>query len=274
MIIDFHTHTFPASIAPKAIQSLSATAHITACTDGTDIGLQKSMENAAIQYSVLLPVATKPSQVNGINELAIKINEASAHTGFISFGGIHPECADYKDILKMLAENGVKGIKIHPVFQKTYLDDPKYLHIIDEACNQGLYVVTHAGMDIGFPGDTKSSTVHTLQMLDTVHPDKMILAHMGGWDEWDMVSSEILGRDVYLDTAFSVKLPSLSDDRLLSKEQFTQMIKKHGAEHILFGTDSPWSSQKESITLMNELGLSREELDMIFYQNAKIILGI
>lgn len=272
MIIDFHTHTFPASIAPKAIQSLSATAHLTACTDGTDAGLTQSMEEAGIQYSVLLPVATKPSQVTGINELALKINETSETSGFISFGGMHPECENYKEVLKTLAKNGVKGIKIHPVFQKTNLDDEKYLHIIDEACNQGLYTVTHAGMDIGFPGDTKASTPKTIHMLDTVKPDKMILAHMGGWDEWDMVTSEILGRNVYLDTAFSVNLPSMTYNRLMDKDQFTKMIKQHGADKILFGTDSPWSDQKESIQLIQELNLSSEEKNLILYKNACNIL--
>lgn len=272
MVIDFHTHTFPDAIAGKALASLSATAHISPFSDGTVAGLKNSMKEAKVTYSLLLPVVTKPSQAAGINELAVKFQETFRETGLCSFGGIHPECENYKDILKMLAENGVKGIKIHPVFHGTDIDDPKNMRIIDEACNQGLYVITHAGMDIGFPGVTNSSVEKIVHMLDTVKPDKMILAHMGGWDQWEQVKSELLGRDIYIDTAFSMKQPLLNVDCLLSSQEMLDMIRLHGADKVLFGTDSPWSSQAESIEMIQNIGLTSDELDLILYQNAEKII--
>ena len=46
----------------------------------------------------------------------------------------------------------MRGVKLHPVYQQTDLDDPKYLRILEKAGELGLIVVTHAGLDIGFPG--------------------------------------------------------------------------------------------------------------------------
>ena len=47
MIIDFHAHTFPDSIAERAVDSLSKEAHIVAHTDGTVSGLLDAMDKGA-----------------------------------------------------------------------------------------------------------------------------------------------------------------------------------------------------------------------------------
>ena len=75
MIIDFHTHTFPDSIAARAVDSLSKEAHIVPYTDGTVSGLLNSMDKGGIDMSVLLPVATASSQVESINDKALRNNE-------------------------------------------------------------------------------------------------------------------------------------------------------------------------------------------------------
>ena len=72
MIIDFHTHTFPDSIAARAVDSLSKEAHIVPYTDGTVSGLLNSMDKGGIDMSVLLPVATASSQVESINDKALQ----------------------------------------------------------------------------------------------------------------------------------------------------------------------------------------------------------
>ena len=34
-------------------------------------------------------------------------------------------------------------------------------------------------------------------------PSQLILAHMGGWKQWETVYSLLAGEDVYLDTSFT-----------------------------------------------------------------------
>ena len=75
MIIDFHTHIFPDSLAPRAIDKLSKSADIISYTDGTFHGLQDSMKQSGITYSVLLPVVTKPSQQEDVNRIAIQTQD-------------------------------------------------------------------------------------------------------------------------------------------------------------------------------------------------------
>ena len=61
MIIDFHTHTFPDKSSEKIVNHLAHIGCIPPHTDGSVIGLFSSMKEADIDYSVNLPVMTKPS---------------------------------------------------------------------------------------------------------------------------------------------------------------------------------------------------------------------
>ena len=281
MIIDFHTHTFPDSIAARAVDSLSKEAHIIAHTDGTVSGLINSMDKGDIDMSVLLPVATNSGQVEGINDKAFRINE-KYHGRLISFGCIHPEYSRYKEELRRLKNEGIKGIKIHPVYQKTDIDSKPFLDIIYAACENDLIVITHAGLDIGFPGVVNCSPKMCRNVINNIGEFKFVLAHMGGWRNWDEVPLYLEDTTAYLDTSFSSgRIQALSDGywddkdkAMLDKEGFKKLVAAFGSERILFGSDSPWSSQKESSEYIRSLELSDETLENIMYSNAAKLLGI
>lgn len=282
MIIDFHTHTFPNELAERAVGALAKSAKICNYLDGTTKDLRLSMKNADIDISVLLPVATKPEQQGPINEIALEINRHSGETGLLSFGGIHPDNDNYRHILRSLARNGVKGIKLHPVFQQTYIDDIRYLRIISYACECDLIILIHSGYDISHPDRDFSSVSHIASMLDSLHPQKFILAHMGGWDCWEEAEEYLVGRDVWLDTSFSLlplrsapdMPPEKSERYSLSRESFLRMVRKHGANRILFGSDSPWGGQAETIAALKRSGLTAMEQTAILGENAAKLLHL
>lgn len=282
MIIDFHTHTFPENLAGYAITKLARSARAKNYLNGTTDALRASMRDSGIDYSVLLPVVTRPDQQATINRTAMAINENYRETGLISFGGIHPDNEDYRRILRELAKEGIKGIKLHPVFQKKNLDDMRYLRMMECACENDLIVLVHAGYDISYPKWDYASVRRIVSVLDTLQPDKFVLAHMGGWGCWNEVEENILGRKVYMDTSFSL-LPispaagttrNPQENPPLSKKQFLRMVQKHGADQILFGTDSPWSGQKESLAFLEESGLTEKELALILGSNASGLLQL
>ena len=281
VIIDFHAHTFPEQIAEKAIAKLSKSGHIKNCLDGTFDALQLSMREAGIDYAVLLPVATKPAQQEDINKTAILTNERFQETGILSFGGIHPDNENYRQILRELASHDVRGIKLHPVFQQIYFDDIRYLRIMECACENNLIILTHAGYDVSFPGQTFAAPDRIRNALRQIQPDKLVLAHMGGWDQWDEAEELLAPYPVYLDTAYSL-LPLRTTTsttvnehyKPLSCEQFLRMVKAFGTDHILFGSDSPWADLKESLSLIRESGLPDSDLHDILGNNAAKLLGI
>ena len=173
MIIDFHTHTFPDKIAGRALTKLSHNSHSKPFTDGTDTGLVRSMKESGIDLSVILPVATDPAQVMGINDSAARREEERLAEGLISFGAMHPDYEDWHGELARIRENGMKGIKIHPVYQGADLDDIRLLRIYDRCAELGLSVVIHAGFDIGFPGVDRCSPERSLHALRELRYGRM-----------------------------------------------------------------------------------------------------
>ena len=273
MRIDFHTHAFPDQIAVSTVSKLAAAADIPAYAPGTYDGLERSARRAGFDLCVVLPVATHPKQVRKINDTAFERNRHTGETGLFSFGGIHPDVPDYKDELRRICDLGLKGIKLHPPYQGVNFDDLRYLRLIEYACQLGLIVVTHAGVDIGIPGSQTCTTAQLRRVIEAVHPDRLVLAHMGGWMAWDEVERELCGLPVYLDTAFSLGTARNGTLQMLTREQFLRMVRAHGAQRVLFGTDSPWSDQAQAAKEILSLPLSPEELSAILGENAKKLLG-
>lgn len=153
MIIDFHTHIFPDKIAGATIEKLSKASDSPAYTDGTKDGLQRSMEESGVDISVVLPVVTKPQQFTSVNRYAREITPEQFCGGgeFLSFGGIHPDTENYKAEVDQIADMGLKGIKLHPDYQRVFIDDIRYMRIMDRAAERRLIVVAHAGVDVGLP---------------------------------------------------------------------------------------------------------------------------
>ncbi len=271
MIIDLHTHIFPDRIAPSAVAELES--HLPggqkACSDGTLAGLCASAEAAGITCSVLLPVVTAPKQFDSINRFA---EEASRTEGILSFGGIHPDNDHPEERLRELKNRGFRGIKLHPDYQHCYINDPRYIRIIRSCVELDLMVAVHAGVDIGFPDPVHCPPRLALEMLEQVYgsrePEKahIILAHLGGHDMYAEVENLLAGKNIYLDTAYSLDQ--------IPQEDLIRLIRKHGADHIVFGTDSPWTRQKQQVEYLRSLPLTEEEKQQILWKNAAGFLQI
>ena len=281
-IIDIHTHTFPESIASKAIDRLSNASHTRPFTDGTTGGLSASARKAGVSLSVIQPVATAPQQVVKVNDASIRINERT-ETGLKSFGCMHPDFEGWHDELDRLRDHGIIGIKLHPVYQGTDFDDPRYLRILDHAAGIGLAVLIHAGLDVGFPGAVHASPQMILHALREVGPMKLILAHMGGWRCWDEVLQLLPDSGAFIDTSFSLGRMTPNGDGyyrqeeellLLDEQRFIALVRAFGADHVLFGSDSPWADQSEALQLFERLSLTASEKQQILQLNAEKLLGI
>lgn len=278
-MIDFHTHTFPERIAAMAIAKLQQASHSRAFTDGTAEGLQASMARAGIELSVVLPVATNPVKVGKMNDVSIAMNAQGGSLHY--FGCMHPDAEDWHAELARIAAAGLKGIKLHPVYQGVDIDDPRNLRILQRAGELGLTVVIHAGDDIGFPGEVRCSPRMIRNALRQAGPVQLVCAHMGGWRNWQEVVENLLDTSALLDTAFTLGAIAPIDDHyaphelpMLPAEDFLHLVRAFGAERIVFGSDSPWDDQAQAVAALRALPLTAQEQADIFHNTAAKLLNL
>lgn len=280
MVIDFHTHAFPDKIAQKTVDFLKEKSKTVPFTDGTVRYLSEKARNVGIDLSVVLPVVTNPLSVDKINDFAAETNENTEKTGVFSLGGVHPDTENVKAAIKRIKDSGLKGFKIHPAYQRVKLNDIRYKRIFGFAEEYGLIVVSHGGYDIGVEGNW-SSPAMAKDICREIKPSRFVMAHMGGWQTWEDVKNYLCGENLYFDTSFSAYNFSYREDLpkperlpVLCEKDFLEIVRAHGKDKILFGTDSPWGDQKEQTDFIKQLPLSEEERTGILGGNARKLLDL
>ncbi|MBR5512882.1 MAG: amidohydrolase [Ruminococcus sp.] len=271
MLFDFHTHAFADSIAERAMASLLDTAknnketeHMKAYTDGTISELRMLMQENGISRSLLLPIATKPSQQTTINNWAASVMENDIY----SCGTVHPDAENFVEEVERIKSLGLCGVKLHPEYQFFRPDEERVFPIYRKAAELGLFVVFHAGWDPAGKGDILAPPRSFAHIAEKFPELNIVAAHMGGMRMFDEVEDCLAGKfgNVYFDTA------AVTD--YISPEQLLRIIGKHGADKILFASDAPWDDPQNEVRVIDELPLSKTEKDMIFYKNAERILNI
>ncbi len=259
MIIDFHAHIYPEKIAKKATQSISDFYNAPMAYWGSPTELLASGSKIGVSKYIVHSTATKAAQVESINNFIIE--ECKKHSEFIGFGTIHPEYEDFVSELKRIHDAGLKGIKLHPDFQKFQIDTPQMDAIYNQIAKNKMPILVHAGdCRYDFSGPKRILNVHEK------HPDLTIVAaHFGGYTEWDASLEYLVGKNIYFDTSSTLwKLPI---------EKAKEMIEKHGYEKFLFGSDYPMWDHEDELARFMKLELSTEQNEAILYKNAKKLLS-
>lgn len=262
MVIDFHTHIFPDFLAEKTINLLSERAGIPAFSMGDIKTTLSSMDEAGVDISVVLSIATNAKQMTNVNNFAIELDK---NERFVAFGSVHPD-GDWQSELDRLAYCGIKGIKLHPDYQDFFVDDKKMQPIYEYILKKGFILSFHSGLDLGLPEPIHCCPKRIKNTLSMFRGEKVIFAHMVSMNDFEGNKELVWGEDVYIDTSV---FPFY-----MTKEQYKEGLKMHKSDKILFATDLPWSSQKESVDALLNLGLDSALNEKILYKNAKKLLNI
>jgi predicted TIM-barrel fold metal-dependent hydrolase len=260
-IIDIHTHIWPDAVAEKAVNALITEGMLTPFYDGTVKGLVADMDRTGVTASVIQPVATKPGQVASINNWAASVRSER----IVPFGAMHPDLEDAAAEIDRMAGLGLRGFKLHPEHQAFAPDEQRLAPIYEAALAHDMTILFHAG------ADEVHSTLHGTPesfaaVLEGFPGLRIVLAHLGGYRVWNRVAELLVGRDVYLDTAYT--LGHLPD------ADFVEIVHAHGPERILFGSDGPWTDAEAEIAWLRRLPLRGGVVDAILGENAERLLGL
>lgn len=258
MIIDFHAHIYPEKIAEKATAAIGDFYNAPMKWNGRSKELLDSGAKIGVCKYIVHSTATKPAQVESINNFII--GECNAHPEFVGFGTIHPEYENYEAELERIRAAGLKGIKLHPDFQKFEVDIPAMDRIYDKMAKLKMPALLHAG-DARYDFSGPKRIRHLLEK----HPDLIVIAaHFGGYTEWEASCEYLVGQNVYFDTSSTFwKLPV---------DKAMEMIEAHGYEKFLFGSDFPMWDHEGEMERFNKLTLTDEQREAILWKNADKLL--
>ncbi len=272
MLIDSHVHTFPEDLAARALKKLvEKTNHFIApAGDGTIEGLLEAMRRDGMDYAVVCPIATKPAQFDGILAEALAIRDGARGTEaarhLIPFASVHPDDEARFEHLVRVAASGIRGIKLHPYYQPCVLDAPHLLEYFRCCRDLNLVVQCHCGFDIGFPFEPICGPERVARVMQEVPGLRFIAAHLGGWRQWGGVIEQVLGKDIYLDTA--VLKPHFKDSDV------RRILSEHPADKLLFATDWPWLGFADGMRFVQAAGLKPEQERALLGGNASQLLGV
>lgn len=262
-VFDFHVHLYPDALAPKAVPFLAQKFGNAPAFDGTVAGMENDLKTSGVSCSLNLPVATRPDQVHSINEWARASNKGPVY----SLATVHPDSPDIPAVMAGIKAAGFKGIKLHAEYQLFTLDDPRVQPIFKACDDLGLFLFLHAGGERVFEPPYHTSPT-TIAALLTRYPHlTVVAAHLGGFHMWDESEKMLIGKKIYLDLSHCF-------DWVPTDAQIVRMVRNHGADRILWGTDAPWQTPKHVLARFLEQPFTAEEQAAILWNNARRLLGL
>lgn len=262
-IIDFHTHAFPDELAERVINMLEHGGGVKPHLNGTISSLLSSMDACGIEKSVICNIATNAAQFNSILKWCKKIRSER----IVPFPSFHPYDPDFAERIDAIKEEGFKGIKLHPYYQNFTLDEDKVLPVYEKISRENLILVVHTGFDFAFPLIRIADPEKILRVTQMFPSLKLITTHLGAWKQWDEVEQFLLGKPIYMEISFSL-------DYIDEDDAVRHIFSAHPPEYIIFGTDSPWTEQRKTLSLFRALRLGEEKENLILRKNALTLLDM
>ncbi len=260
-IIDSHCHVYPDKIADKAVEGIGKFYDLSMYYDGRYSTLVEFGSKIGCKHYVIFSVATTSHQVHSINSF-IADTVAQSDGLMTGLGALHPDSENIEDDIAEIISLGLKGIKMHPDFQKFKIDDKKCYKIY-EMCQGRLPVLLHTG-------DSRYDYSNPQRMKKVLEgfPNLTIIgAHFGGWSCWKEAAETLSGyKNFYVDCSSSFDW--------LSADESREIVRMYGADHVLFATDFPMWNHETEYRRFADMNLTDEENRLILYKNAAKLFGI
>ena len=266
MRIDVHTHISPDRIAAPVLENMTSTFGYPAVGTNTIEGIKAHMRASGVDKSVVLGVVERLEHIKPANDWLINIQDDM----LVPFGAVHPDMEDMPGEVRRLREAGIKGVKLHPMLNRFFPDDPKMFPLYEEL-GEDMVVEIHSGrFNHTKPGDTVYSPPNRVMNMVRQFPKlKVIALHLGGFYMLDESERELIGQGIVLiDTTWPPELKAVGTETL------TAIINKHGPEKVCFGTDFPLADMAKDSQFIESLPVPDAAKERILGENFRELVGL
>ena len=225
----------------------------------------RSMDDNGIKASACMPVPPFLT-FDDLNKAAQKEPRLIPFTGVDFTGKDDVAAALGKDVAA-----GARGLKLHPIIQKTSLTDKKTFEAVEAFAVHDLPVLFHCGISSYYLGTEKKrnqnsdfGAINDAKKLVAAFPHVTFIAGHAGMFQYKEVIALLAGHaNVMVDT--SIQAPS----------RVRELISAFGPDRVMYASDWPWGNREPAIKIIKKACNGDKSLERkLFYDNAAKVLRL
>ncbi len=299
-VIDFHMHLFsrgyfealasqsprPGAAPEKLVQLAAATGVELPPADLAAHTARWLGEMDAHGVEHLCAFASAPEEAAAVAEAA-----RLAQGRITPFALVNPKAPDAeKRVSALLGQKGFRGVLLFPALHHYRLSDEVCRPVLDALQQHAAIAYVHCGLLVvkvrdllGYPRSADLRYANPLEITPAAntHPAvRFVIPHFGAGFLHEALLVAAQCPNVYVDTSSSNSWVQTQVPRSDLREVFAASLRALGPRRILFGTDSNtfpagWRADRyrEQRALLDELGVSDSDQQLIFAGNARTLLG-
>ena len=259
-IIDSHTHIYPEAIAGKAAASIRDFYSLgDEEIEGSLAELLRRGTAAGIDSFMVLPVGMKPAQVHSVNSFILERMEKEPRV--TGLGTVHAAMEDLEEEVQWILDSPLRGIKLHPDFQRFPIDDPR-LFPVYEMLRGKKPIMFHTGD----PRYDFSHPARVRRVLELFPGLQTIAAHFGGYSVYEEAYEALRDTDCVFDVSSSLMF--------LPEGMAERYIDGYGAERMMFGSDFPLWDPGVEVRRFLGLKLTQQQREQIAHKTAERVFSL
>jgi uncharacterized protein len=263
MIIDCHVHLNRYGETPSSLRDRHK-------------ALRDEMDRHGVDYALVLSSyinnADRPNTAEILD--VVGGDERIGVVAAVSY--LHYRAADLADLREMLREGRIKGLKLYPGYEPFYVHDPRMRVVYELAGEFGVPVMIHTGDTYDPKGRIKYS--HPIE-VDEVAVDfrdvTFVICHLG--NPWVTDAMEVIYKNPNVVGDISGFTLGQFEERFeqFMVAQVNEVVAFAGdPSKLLYGTDWPIADMGSYIRFVNNLNLTPEENDLVFWRNSARLFRI
>lgn len=278
-IVDAHTHTYPSyEKASKILKSFTDFYKMQPSNigEGTIDEVVINMQKHGIDFTILANFA--PAKILHQNNIWT-LNESKKCKTLIPMVSLHPEMGyGLVEHLKEYISLGAKGLKFHSSVQELEADNVALAEVYEYCEEISFPILFHCGLVSEETTNNYSDIEMLLPIIERYRNIPIILGHMAEGKIEDVLWLAQAHSNVFFDTSITISglhcIKRVHDDCWQDDDVVIEVIKKIGADRILFGSDYPFGSPIHDINRLIQMDISDLDKKLILGGNAIRLFGI
>jgi uncharacterized protein len=238
--------------------------------------LKSEMERNGVDYAMVLSSYRVSEERPSLHEI-IDVVGGDSQIGVVAgVSYMNYSSTDLADLRVMLRERSVIGLKLYPGYEAFYVHDARLRVVYELAGEFDVPVMIHAGDTYNPRGKVKYAHPLEVDEVAVDFPDvTFVICHLG--NPWVTDAMEVIYKNANVVGDISGFTLGRFEERFeqYMLQQIRQVVAFAGdPSSLLFGTDWPICDIGSYIRFVHQLGLSDDELELVFWRNTARIFRL